>query len=185
MRYSKGMSFVHHFLRVIWANIGKFFVWDGYKFAHIFSKKVREVYKANLEKWNKIDSFMGLVSFFQNDYKYKWDGPKGIFDHNNSKLEFFTKFGDCDDVGFYACKKLKEIYKDNIEECFVIGFAQLDKKFWHYDCCFKVKNKNYYQLFNYGRVLIGNTLEEATEKMQNNYKSYNLTNLKYWKCKYM
>lgn len=179
------MNFMHHVLRTIWANLFGFFVNIKYIFQYLFSKNIRERYKQNKELWDGINSMEELVEFIQQVYVYKYDGPKGIFDHNNFKLEWFVNFGDCDDVANWVCKKIKQIYP-NIKECDVYGFADLKALFWHYDVVYKMDDNDSYHLFNYGRLNVI-TENPGNSMVKIYHKSYKLSNekMKYWKCKWM
>lgn len=183
------MWFLHHFVRVIWSNILGIIYNIIYSFKLAFNKELRQKCSENLLKWSKIDNLDGLVDYIKNVYSYKYDGPKGFIDHNNYLLEWFTAFGDCDDVAYWIYKKLKGIYEDKLEYCSVHGFADLSAKpkFWHYDCVFKFKGDSKYTLFNYGRLNRVDNLNEAlSDKMvylyDGTYKFKKMTN---WKCLWM
>lgn len=173
------MSFIHHFLRIIWANI------IGAVYALIYALKKDADYKNHLKEWNRVQNISQLADFFRKTYGYKWDGPKGLFDHNNFKREFFSSFGDCEDAAWYAMKKLKQIYGDNLELCSMFGFADLSAKpkFWHYDCIFKFRGNDVYFLFNYGRIQSDASLDGLKGIMEGMYASkYEFKKLEMWKC---
>ena len=181
-----GMFMMHHFLRVIWANLFGFIMHVYYAFRIRFNKDLWNQYKSNQAKWNAVFSDKDLAEFIQNDYKYKWDGPKGVFDHNNFSLEFFTDFGDCDDVGHYVCQKLKQIYGKDLEYCKTRGYAELGIKFWHYDCVYKLKGDTEYTLFNYGQMNKAKSIEELDHEMEQIYKeNYDFNGLVSWPCIWM
>ena len=101
---------------------------------------------------------------------YKDDGLggtpiAGILDHDNSEVEFFTIFGDCDDQAYYSKKKLKELGYKPIR---YIMCPKLFSKNYHFDCLFKIDGK--YALFNYGSLIHGNTLKECFENLQSLWK---------------
>lgn len=170
-----GMFMMHHFLRVIWANLFGLIMHIVYLFKVRINKDLWDQYKSNQAKWNAVYSDEDLAEFIKNDYEYKWDGYKGAFDHNNFSLEFFTEFGDCDDVGHYVCKKLKQIYGNELEYCKTRGYAELKSSppMWHYDCVYKFKGDDKYILFNYGRMNKGDSIDDLDKTMTNIYsKSY-------------
>ena len=182
------MWFIHHFLRVIWANLFGFLVHIKYCFEMRFNKDLFNEYTKNQETWNNIRSIQELVMFMSGKYVYKWDGHKGLFDHNNFSFEWFAKWGDCDDVGHYICKKMREIYKDELEYCETRGFADLTAKpaFWHYDCVYKFKNSDHYNLFNYGHIKTGKDLNEIDYEMTKIYcGNYKFNKMVGWTCHWM
>lgn len=191
MKKKKGwavfMSFLHHGPRFIWANLFGFFAWIGILFRLAFSKELKDNYKANKFAWDNIKDIDDLCKFFKDVYQYKWDGYKGFFDHNNGKLEFLTVFGDCDDMGYWACKKIKEIYKGRLDFCKMRGYADLTATppFYHYDCVYRFKDEQDYHLFNYGKIKTGLNIEELDEEMKNMYQiSYKFKDLVSWDCNY-
>lgn len=179
------MWIVHHFLRVIWANILGFFYNIYYLLLITFSKESRNKYKYNIKCWEEIQNISRLADYIRNNYKYKYDGYKGIVDHNNFKYEFFTASGDCDDVARWVCKKLREL---DIKAD-VIGFSDFksDPVFWHYDCLFCISDT--YFLFNYGHCNIikypANNETICNEMMKIYQNTYKFKNLICWICKYM
>ena len=183
------MFIMHHFIRVIWANLFGGIMHIVYALKLRTNKELWEKYKKNQAKWDAIISDVELAEFIKNDYKYKWDGPKGAFDHNNFSLEFFTDFGDCDDVGHYVCKKLKAIYGDELEYCKTHGFSELGAKppFWHYCCIYKFKNQDQYILFNYGQRNTGDSIEGIEKIMTEIYsKTYKFKKgVVTWPCLWM
>jgi len=192
-RFVKGikkgfMWYLHHGLRVIWANLFGFLVHIKYLFVLRSNKQAYARYKGNQEKWNITASVDDLRAFFKDVYRYKWDGPKGLFDHNNYDIEFFADFGDCDDVGHYVCQKLRQIYGKKLEYCKTRGYADLSAKpaFWHYDCVYKFKDENEYHLFNYGYVQSSRTIAGLDDAMTDLYgSSYEFKGLVSWPCFWM
>ncbi len=170
-----------HFLRCGWANIFGFFC-DIYWLIRItFNTEIRERYKDNLATYNEVWTIADLMNFFTTRYKYRYDGHKGVFDHNNFKHEFFSAFGDCEDVARYACKKLKDFNY----ECCIVGFADLSAKpkFWHYDCMFEIHGLAF--LFNYGHCvpLKSYDTKSAAAVMSEIYgKNHKWKSMKVWKC---
>lgn len=174
------MRFVHHCLRVIWANIIGFFYNVYYFLLVALSKKHRDTYNNNINKWNNIKTIADVTAYFKENYKYKWDGYKGIVDHNNFKYEFFCANGDCDDVARWSCKKLRQIGID----ADVYGFYDFKAKpmFWHYDCVLSIGGITF--LFNYGHNNIVDVSPDKTMKQIYN-RSYKFVDLRCWKCKYV
>jgi len=182
------MWYMHHGLRVIWANVFGFFVHVRYMLLIRKDKQAYVRYKGNVERWNSVIDDNELAEYIKNVYQYKWDGPKGLFDHNNFPIEFFTDFGDCDDVGHYICQKLKSMYGKDLEYCKTRGYAELSAKpaFWHYDCVYKFKGQDEYILFNYGRRNRGKSIEELDRTMEKIYaSSYKINELVSWPCEWM
>ena len=181
------MSFLHHFIRVIWANfLG--WIYDIIYSFKLLNKNQKSKYEEHKKLWKSISTLSELVDFVKGIYIYKYDGPKGYIDHNNFEKEWLTEFGDCDDMAVWTCKKIKEIYSKELECCNVYGFADLSAKpkFWHYDCVYKFKGSNGYVLFNYGRLNKLKDLSELGDKMTLIYgKSYAINKMKVWKCRWM
>lgn len=176
-----GMWLLHHFVRVIWANLFGFIMW-----LRCLPRRSKALYKQRRKMWDCITDIDGLIDFIRNVYSYKFDGYKGIFDHNNYPLEFFTQFGDCDDVAAYACRKLKEIYGGELDYCSVRGFSNLKVGFWHYDCVYKLRHERCYRLFNYGNILLADSIAEIDETMRQLYsRKYELDHLTTWRCFWM
>ena len=179
------MWFLHHFIRVIWANLFGVFAHWYYAMKMRTDTDAYGQYWEHQDKWNHISSLEELQAFVRTDYEYKWDGYKGFFDHNNFSLEWFYKFGDCDDMGYYAYKKIKSLYGDKLEYCRMRGYADLTAKpaFYHYDCVFKFKDSGDYQLFNYGKIKTGKSLKELDNIMEKLYdKSYEFKKMVSWDC---
>lgn len=168
------MWFLHHFLRSIWANIlGVFF-----NIPYLANKS----YAAKKEQFDNIRTLDDLQKWFQETYRYKWDGPKGILDHNNFMHEFICSNGDCDDMAFYACKKLKQLFGKNLYYCKVRGYANLGKKFWHYDCVFQFYYSGDIYLFNYGKCRTGKSFRELDDIMRGLYSRYEMDKITSWEC---
>jgi len=116
-----------------------------YAILHLVSPKARAQYAINWLRWNNIKTLNDLRDYFRESYKYKYDGYKGLLDHHNFALEFFTAGGDCDDVANYACKKLRELgFTASVYWIYGNGCFN-----WHFDVMYYDKNP---QFFNYGRV---------------------------------
>ena len=92
----------------------------------------------------------------------------GMLDHENSKLEFFQKFGDCDDVSLYSCKKLKEL---GYEAKRVWMSGKIPFMSFHFDCLVKLGENNY-MLFNYGRFVYGKDLEDCMKKLGDSWSLF-------------
>lgn len=183
------MWFLHHFVRVIWANILGMVYNTVYAFRLCFDKKLRDKCADNMEKWGKIDSIDSLIKYIKDVYIYKYDGYKGFIDHNNYNLEWFSAFGDCDDIAYWVFQAIKSIYGDKLEYCQVHGFADLSAKpkFWHYDCVYKLRDEDFYVLFDYGRLhKLPDNKQSLSDKMTNIYgSSYKTNKMTNWKCLWM
>ena len=112
-------------------------------------------YQDNVRAWEEIKTLEDLQNYFKTRYKYKSDGLGGLLDHHNFSIEFFSGGGDCDDMAFYAFKKLKDItlkskiftgYMASIYWMYGNGVTQ-----WHFDCKYtSMENFNDSFWFNYG-----------------------------------
>lgn len=169
------MWFVHHFLRTVWANIMGFF----FNLAFLNDKS----YAMKKKQFDELRELTDLQNWFRDVYKYKWDCYKGILDHNNFEHEFICSNGDCEDMAYYACKKLKKMYNGSLSYCRMRGYANLSKKFWHYDCVFQFNGDGDYYLFNYGNTKSGKSFKELDGIMCEMYKKkYNLDKVTSWEC---
>lgn len=110
---------------------------------YFLDRKVRETYKANKIAYDKIKTIPDLIAFL-NKVTYEWDGYKGLFDHNNGDIEYFSSGGDCEDTAMRAYKKLKEL-QYNAGLILIIGKKIGDI---HADCVYKINHE--YFLFNFG-----------------------------------
>jgi hypothetical protein len=102
------MWIIHHFIRPLWSipiALGGFI----YYFFWRLKKQNNVIYKKNKKAWDDIKSLDELVSFFKNIYQYKYDGHIGILDHDNTPFEFYSSYGDCDDMARYITKKLRKL----------------------------------------------------------------------------
>jgi hypothetical protein len=140
----------------------------------IFNSIAREMYITNKKIYDEIHSLDYLILFFKNKYKYKLDGMLGLFEHDNPKFEFFTNFGDCDDMSFYSFKKLKELGYKPVRIC-MIGKSIISG---HMDCYFEKNGLGY--LFNYGNIIKGTNLEDCMSKLSWYNDSYNNGNVPYY-----
>jgi hypothetical protein len=150
------MKFLVKFIRPTFESPLKFIFFLITLFQVIFIKGIRDNYVKNTKLWKDICNISKLNSFFR-DIKYKEDGPYGIMDHDNSRLEFFTSYGDCDDMGRYSYEKLKEL-GIKAHRIFIQGKNIFSN---HFDCLFELNN-NFF-LFNYGnnKLLNKNDLNES------------------------
>lgn len=140
--FGGNMRFFVKFIRPLWAYpIGAIYA-AAYGLLFLFSQKHRVKYYVNRARWNSITTLHGLQDYFQSNFKYKYDGPRGIIDHHNIGIEFFMHGGDCDDMAFWACKKLKSLGIP-ASVCFIYGNGV---KNWHFDC-YIITLKRF---FNYG-----------------------------------
>lgn len=163
------MFFIYFVIRPIPTAIVEFFYYLYYKFKILTDEKSRLTYLQNFMKYQNIQILENLNRFFSEDYKYKYDGPMGIFDHDNSKAEFFTSWGDCDDVAMYAAKKLKKLGYKNVTLIYLWG-AELG--YCHFDTAFDVvfNDGKKVRLFNYGQNIEAQNLESAVEILSSNFK---------------
>jgi hypothetical protein len=120
-----------------------------YSILYIVSKNHCTAYKNNKIAWDSINDFAGLVDYFKKDFKYNYDGPLGIIDHVNFGIEFFIQGGDCDDMAYWACKKMREIGM-YARVVFVYGNGIQN---WHFDCLFDQWDDFYLKCFNFGRPI--------------------------------
>lgn len=170
------MFFIHHFIRPIWSALfkGIYFIFSLFK---LLNKKNREKYKTNKNFYNSIDCIETLQNFFRTVYNYEWDGWRGLFDHDNSELEFLIDFGDCDDVATYSLKKMK-LFK-GIKKCFKVGLIGPRINSWHYDTYFETDTGCY--LFNYGIFIKGNSLKDCIDNISG-WDLFPLGKTKFWRC---
>lgn len=178
------MVLVHHLLRPIWGTWWKTLYFIVIGLSLLLSKKLRVIYKRNKNSWQCINTLHKLESWFKLRFVYTYDGWKGIFDHDNSWLEWYTLFGDCDDMGRMVQKKLSSLGF----EAFRVGILGDKINSWHYDCAFKHNNAWY--LFNYGNKVFGTDTEGCVEKLEFLFRAENGESLFpvgktiYWKCLY-
>lgn len=171
------MWFVHHFLRPLWnvplSLIYLFFYW----LYTVVDSQAKETYKQNKSTFDKIKTMDELIYYVRRIYTYKWDGPKGLLDHHNYPHEFFSEGGDCDDVASYVHQKVKEFegYKPTI-----IGLSSNQKGSWHYDCIIKDTTINKYYLFNYGKIISGNSIKECIDNIS--WDLFPVGKTTWWKC---
>lgn len=176
-----GMWLLHHFVRVIWANLFGLTMLIKYSVCDR-----RELYRQNKKTYDDIDSIDSLIEWTKKVYRYKWDGWKGAFDHNNFNREFFTDFGDCDDIARYACMKIKQIYGDELQYCYVKGFSDLSCGFWHYDCVYKLQHEYECRLYNYGNIQSAMSLNDLDNVMCELYSAkYEFRHMVSWRCLWM
>lgn len=181
LRYSKFFSFVHHYLRPLWNYTIKGLYFTIYKIK-LQNEINKNLYKINKTLYDNLKSLDQLNYYMRKSYKYKYDGPFGILDHDNSDIEFFTTWGDCDDVAKYALKYIEkntQVFKN----FYKIGLKGNSISYLHFDVYFEKENKCY--LFNYGRNIVGNNLEECLNQLETKFNSnYSKDRVKYWICRY-
>ncbi|MHB8096062.1 MAG: hypothetical protein ACYDEI_00190 [Erysipelotrichaceae bacterium] len=156
------IRFIIKYLRPIYAvPIG--FIYDLYYMAK--GAYNNSVYNYNMNYWYNIETLDQLINYFFNKFVYVYDGYKGLVDHKNYELEFFSCGGDCDDMAFYVQKKLTKlgyyakvyfIYGNGINNC-------------HFDCLFKSEDGLFF--FNYGNLIdinhtnkVGSKIDVANKK---------------------
>ena len=166
------MLFIVKYIRPIWSNFFKLIFWV-ITFINNFNEIKRLNYEINKDIWNNLKDVADLNFYFKNNYKYNWDGIYGILDHDNSKLEFLSTFGDCDDMGKFSELKLKELGYQ-AWRIFIEGKNIFSN---HFDCIFK--NKDSYYLFNYGdnKILDTTNLKSSTLDILN--KMYENSTMKF------
>lgn len=138
------ISVVVRIVRPLWSLV--FNLWFGSKYAlkYWFDPKSRLAYEDDRRAWDSIQSLDDLVEFFRTSYKYVYDGPVGILDHDNTMLEMFISGGDCDDVALFAMRKLKKLGYDARR----MYFYGLHPEFGYFDCLYTGKDGKRY-MFNY------------------------------------
>jgi len=144
-----------------------FIVWIKYVFMYMSQKTIRKRYKSNKKSYDEIKTLEELQDWFRLKYRYSSDVWNGLADHDNSQLEFFIKFGDCDDMAFYAKKKLNELGY-NTKRVYMMRW----KYNGHADCFFTSNNE--ICLFNYGYIKKGNSLEECIAQLPRNYDLFKI-----------
>jgi hypothetical protein len=176
-----GMWILHHFVRVIWANLFGLITLIKYSISGN-----KDEYLKNKRVYDDITTIDQLIEWTRRVYRYKWDGWRGAFDHNNFYREFFTDYGDCDDLARYACKKIKQIYGDELQYCYVKGFSDLSCGFWHYDCVYKLRAEYECRLYNYGNIQSAMTLNDLDNVMRELYSAkYEFKRMTSWRCLWM
>lgn len=127
----------------------KFLFWCKYLYIYLTDSNARNVYKTRKAAWDSIKTYKEIKTYLKANYFYKWDGWKGLLDHNNSDLEFFIGGGDCDDIAHRVAKKINQI-KDNYitgaVECWIYGNGPQN---WHFDC-YTFNAVDGFKWFNYG-----------------------------------
>ena len=121
-----------------------------------------------------------LKHFFRINYKYKYDLGLGFFDHESSYFEWIFCYGDCDDMALYSKKALKNVGY----EAYRVGIIGMTK--WkpkskhnlkpvlHFDCLFVDRDKDNtitYNLFNYGTIITGKSIEDVFNNLSAMYPS--------------
>lgn len=172
-RYSKTLSFFYNVIRWI-PNI--FF---GIIYFIIYGFKVlihKDIYRSNKERWLKIynenASLEDIIDFFYNIYSYKWDGLRGVFDHDSSILEWVYAFGDCDDRALYLKKCLRKIGIPAIR----IGLKGKNATSMHYEVLFtildqKTQRNQYCMLFR-NEILKSDTVEGVLTEFGRRWSNY-------------
>ena len=128
-------------------------------------KKYRCKYFTNKALYDSCLDVEMLSNYFRNAYSYKYDFYMGILDHNNYNFEFFINFGDCEDVAFKVFKKLRSFKKYNV----YLIFMYLDGKGYHFDVVYEDMENNIVNLFNYGRMINGNSIVDVINILKDLY----------------
>ena len=102
------MWIIHHIIRPVWSTAITVFYWLKTKRQMKKDKSLVDTHRYNKIQYEEIDSWDSLVEWLK-QFKYAYDGPSGILDHDNTPLEFHTHGGDCDDFARYTKNKLREL----------------------------------------------------------------------------
>lgn len=171
------MFFVHHFIRPIWIlPIGLvYYIIYFFKVNTNLENKIQ--YNKNKTLYNNIKTLQEFIDWWNNNYRgtYKWDGYKGLLDHNNSNYEFFLNAWDCDDASTYPYYKFKKLGYKSI----MIGLLGEKITSWHYDCIVEI-DKDKYMLFNQGSCIYAKSIKDCLDMLSSRwdiFKTYI-----YWKC---
>jgi len=98
--------FIHHLIRPVWSIIFNIPVSIWLLAWYLFDETTREIYSENKSLWGEIDSLEKLRVFYDANYKYNYEG---FFDRDNFSLEWFIRWGDCDDMARWGVKKLRAL----------------------------------------------------------------------------
>jgi len=173
-----------NFLRPIWSIILNIFFVIKYTSLYIFSKKSREKYIENKKKFDDCKIILDFNKWYKEVYSYKPDGEIvihgkhiiGFLDHDNTPLEFFMSFGDCDEQGSYIKKGLKKLrYK-----AWRIWMKGNSLQNNHFDCLIQLSD-GLFCLFNYGNNIIEKSFDTCMEKFKSQHKMFKDCNV-YFKC---
>lgn len=185
-------SLLHHVLRPLtWTLIPSIYYNIKYIILMIASEKNRTKWTINFNTYTyKLKTLDDIILWFRTTYNYKYDAGNKISndlmniarekkngflmflanllnfftDHDSQLLEFFTAFGDCDDMGLYSKRAVKKIGFKNAKRIFILNWRKL---FFHYDCIWK-KDDIYY-LFNYGNIIKSKDTNEIIKILSENY----------------
>jgi len=130
-------------------------------FLYYFLFRNRDRYNKLYGQYREIRNTIGLIDWFKKNYKYKYDLLKGFFDHDNSKYEFFTDFGDCDDAALYARDKLRE-FGINAHIIYMIDNTR-GMQSGHFDCIYQFECQ--YVLFNYADPICGTSVQDCMDRL--------------------
>jgi len=133
-------------------------------FKYATNESIRAVYKINKADYDKIKRLPDLIDYLKK-VKYVWDGPKGIFDHNNSDIEYFVSGGDCEDTAMRAYRKMKG-FNIKCGLVLIIGEGNGDV---HVDCVYKTGLE--YCLFNFGLPILSLNIESLVKLLWINHKN--------------
>lgn len=147
-------------------NLIIFIPFYGLKF--LLSKKARANYFIGKHAYDNINTYDKLLQYFSTTYKYKYDLFKGFLDHDNTYLEFFMSFGDCDDMANFAKRKLKQLGYHDVIRVNMLGKSMSSG---HVDCYYKKDGRHH--LFNYGKVITENSLDNCMKKLKWYNDKYN------------
>jgi len=130
----------------------------------------RKLYNERRKSFWKTKNLEEICQWFNLNYEYKADLLHGFFDHDNSELEFFTTFGDCDDAALYACRALKKLGY-NAKRIYMVNNTK-GMQSGHVDCIVQYDAYNF-MIFDYAKPIYGNTVEECMEQLCNRWYARN------------
>lgn len=166
-----------NFIRPIWSLIINLWVMPLYGLKLMVAKPAERIkYKQRIRNWNGIHDLTDLVEWFTDEFEYKSDGVHGIFDHDNTAIEFFQKFGDCDDAALWV----KRILKKNKFQAWRVWMNGNGIRNNHFDCLIHLSNGEFC-LFNYGNPIYGQSFDICMTKLKSRYKG-RIKGTIYFKC---
>lgn len=137
------------------------------------SRKNINRYKENRKIWNSINTYDGLIAYFLNIYRYKYDLGRGLLDHDSSIFEWCLSGETCDDSAVYSKKKLKQLGLKPIK----VGIYWWKKgPNIHFDTYYIKDNK--YCLFNYGKIIESYTEDDMWYKFKKKWNIQNESHVK-------
>lgn len=166
-----------NFIRPIWSFLINLWVVPLYWLKLTVAKPSERIkYKQRLLNWNAIKNTLDAVMWFDEEFEYKPDGKHGIFDHDNTAIEFFQRFGDCDDVSLWV----KRILKKNKYKAWRVWMNGKSIQYNHFDCLIQL-NPNRFCLFNYGNPIYGQSFDACMKYLRYRYNGI-IKGSVYFKC---